>query len=92
MATTTPDEAELRKRALRRLRKKAEFRSHLLTYVLVNLGLVVLWALGDRDYFWPVWPIVGWGIGSGFHAWETYGTPRRRPTEDEIRREMDRLR
>jgi hypothetical protein len=83
---------ELRQRALARLRKKAEFRSHLLAYVLVNLGLVVIWALTGRDYFWPIWPILGWGIGIGFHAWETYGTPSRGPTEDQVRREMDKLR
>ncbi|MGH2685525.1 MAG: 2TM domain-containing protein [Actinomycetota bacterium] len=83
---------ELRNRALRRIAKKQEFRSHLTAYVLVNIGLVVIWALTGRDYFWPIWPILGWGIGLGFHAWETFGTPSRGPTEDQIRREMDRLR
>jgi hypothetical protein len=83
---------ELRKRALARLRRKAEFRSHLLAYVLVNMGLIVIWALTSRDYFWPIWPILGWGIGIGFHAWETFGTPSRGPSEDQIQREIDRLR
>ena len=86
------DEEELRQRAIRRLRKKAEFRSHLVSYVIVNIGLVVIWALGDRDYFWPIWPILGWGIGIAFHAWEVYGAKSRRPSEDDIRREMDSLR
>ena len=84
---------ELRQRALVRLRKKAEFRSHLTSYVLVNAALVVIWALtgGPGTYFWPIWPILGWGVGIGFHAWETYGQ-RKEISEDQIRREMDRLR
>ena len=81
---------ELRQRAVKSLEKKTEFRSHLTAYVLVNIGLVVFWALTDRSYFWPGWPILGWGIGVGFHAWEVYG--RRGPNEEDIRREMDRLR
>ena len=86
------DEEELRQRAVRRLRKKAEFRAHFVTYLIVNAGLVVIWALTSRDYFWPIWPILGWGIGIAFHAWEAYGAKSRRPSEDDIRREMDRLR
>jgi hypothetical protein len=89
----TSDE-ELRQRALARLRKKSEFRSHLTSYVLVNAALVVIWALtsGPGSYFWPIWPILGWGVGIGFHAWETYGQPSHGPSEDQIRREIDKLR
>jgi hypothetical protein len=85
---------ELRERALQRLRKKSEFRSHLTSYVLVNAALVVIWALtgGPGSYFWPIWPILGWGVGIGFHAWETYGQKSHGPSEDQIRREMDKLR
>ena len=25
--------------------------------------LVVVWALTGMGYFWPIWPIVGWGLG-----------------------------
>ena len=84
---------ELRQRAVYRLKKKAEFRSHLTSYALVNAALVVIWALtsGPGSYFWPIWPILGWGVGIGFHAWETYGH-RSEISEDQIRREMDRLR
>ena len=84
---------ELRQRALSRLRKKSEFRSHLTSYLLVNAALVVIWALtSPGSYFWPVWPILGWGVGIGFHAWETYGQRGQGPSEDQIQREMDKLR
>jgi hypothetical protein len=31
-------------------------------YVGVSLMLVAIWALTGMGYFWPVWPILGWGI------------------------------
>jgi hypothetical protein len=31
-------------------------------YVSVSLMLVGIWALTRMGYFWPVWPIMGWGI------------------------------
>jgi hypothetical protein len=79
----------LREQAIDRLKKKAEFRAHLLAYVTINAGLVVIWALTSRAFFWPVFPMLGWGIGLFFHAWDTY----RRPdlAEDRIAREMERL-
>jgi hypothetical protein len=31
-------------------------------YVSVMLLLVAIWALTGMGYFWPVWPMLGWGI------------------------------
>jgi hypothetical protein len=84
-------EGELRQRARRLAYRKRGFRHHLRTYVLVNLLLVGIWAVTGAEYFWPIWPILGWGIGIGFHYRGVYGG-HRPLTEDEISREMDRLR
>lgn len=81
---------ELRKRALDRLRKKRDFRTHLFMYVLVNAALVAIWALTGADFFWPIFVILGWGIGLVGNAWDVYF--RREITEEEIRREAQRLR
>ena len=54
---------ELRQRAIKRLRAKAGFWTHLVVYLAVNAFLVVIWAFTGSDLFWPVFPIVGWGIG-----------------------------
>ena len=40
-------------------------------------------------FFWPVFPIAGWGIGVIMNAWDVYG--RQEITEEDIHREMDRL-
>ena len=85
----SPDDA-LRAEAVSRLKKKRDFATHALIYLLVNSFLVVIWAVTSGDFFWPIFPIAGWGIGLAANAWDVYG--RRPISEDEIRREMDRLR
>ena len=83
-----PDDA-LREAAVTRLRKKRDFGMHALIYLLVTGFLVVIWAVTSGDFFWPIFPIAGWGIGLAANAWDVYG--RRPISEAEIRREMDRL-
>lgn len=85
----SPDD-ELRRRAVQRLRKRADFRTHVFIYLLVNGLLVVVWAILGTSLFWPIFPMVGWGIGLAANAWDVY---RRDPvTEERIQREMSRLR
>ncbi len=83
-----PDD-EVRERAIARLKAKGEFKVHLLAYVLVNAFLVAIWAVTGAGFFWPVFPLLGWGIGIVFHAWDVY---RGEPSEEQIRREIDRMR
>jgi len=89
--TVDPLELDLRRRAEKRLKDKREFGAHVLAYVLVNGFLVVLWAMttGPTGFFWPVFPILGWGIGLAFHVWEVVSPE---PSEEKIRAEMERLR
>jgi len=82
-------EQELRDKAVRRLKKQRDFRSHLLVYVLVNTLLVVIWVMTDpHGFFWPVFPIAGWGIGVIMNAWDVW---RGDFTDDQIAHEMERL-
>jgi hypothetical protein len=80
----------LRERAVELLRKKSELKAHLLAYVLVNAFLVGIWAVTGAGFFWPVFPIMGWGIGVAFNLWDVYRRPV--PTEEQVRREMESLR
>jgi hypothetical protein len=91
---TTTDDADreqlLRDRAVRQLKKRRDFRSHLLVYVLVNAFLVVIWVLTDpHGFFWPIFPIAAWGIGVIMNAWDVYR--RQEITEEDIHREIDRM-
>lgn len=84
----TPD-TDLRDRALERLKKKRDFKLHLAMYVMFNSLLILVWVLTATGFFWPVFPLAGWGIGIVAHAWDAYG---REPSEAQIRREIDHLR
>ena len=81
---------ELREQAILQLKKKRDFRTHIFIYVLVNAMLIVIWAVTGAGFFWPVFPLVGWGIGIGANAWDVYG--RKPITEEEVQRETERLR
>lgn len=82
------DEEARREVALKRLKARREFWQHVGVYVLVNALLVVVWAVtGDGGYFWPMWPLLGWGIGLVLHAWETFQRPI---SEEAIRKEMEK--
>jgi hypothetical protein len=83
-------EQEIRDQAIERLKKRRDFKTHVLMYVTVNAFLVVIWAISDSGFFWPIFPILGWGIGVIANAWDVYG--RKPISEEEIRREVDRLR
>lgn len=43
--------------------KRTKFKTSLMSYLMVNTFLIGVWVLGDRDHFWPMWVILGWGLG-----------------------------
>jgi uncharacterized ion transporter superfamily protein YfcC len=90
MEASVDTEEEIREQAIERLKKRRDFKAHLLMYVTVNAFLVVIWAVSDAGFFWPIFPILGWGIGVVANAWDVYG--RKPISDEEIRREVDRLR
>lgn len=89
-STGAGSDADLRDRAVRRLRKQLEFRTHLPIYLAVNAMLIAVWAWSGAGFFWPIFPLVFWGIGVAAHWYEAFGPEML--TEERIRREMDRLR
>ena len=48
--------------------KLRRFYTDVLIYGVVNLGLILIWAISGGGYFWPIWVVIGWGIGLGVHA------------------------
>jgi 2TM domain-containing protein len=101
MTTTTEEHDEvlattrdaLREQALDRLKKRRDFKAHLLVYTLVNLAIwgvwVVIAASSGGSWPWPVFLTLFWGIGLAMNAWDVYF--RRPITEQELDREIDRL-
>lgn len=52
--------------------RRASFKKHLATYLIINVFLWLIWAFtgsnvdGNRIP-WPAWTTLGWGVGLFFH-------------------------
>jgi hypothetical protein len=89
-----PSEEELRRVAVRRLKKKREFRNHLFVYVVVNVGLWAVWVIDGINstwqFPWPIFPTVFWGLFVIGHAIDVYW--RDPLSEEAMQREIEQLR
>lgn len=83
----TPED-ELREAAIKHLKAKRDFKGHLLAYVSTNVLLVAIWIAVGGGFFWPLFPIFGWGIGIAMHAWDVYAPDT---TPAQVDAEMERL-
>jgi hypothetical protein len=92
---TSEQDMELRRMAERRADAKIGFRRHLMAYAIVNAGLLAINVVTSRDYYWFIWPMMGWGIGIVAHWASVYldddGTMRERAIEAEIEKLRKRL-
>ena len=65
---------------------RVAFKVNLGMYVLVNTFLIGVWYFTSRDYFWPIWPMLGWGLGVAIHALRAYGWNGTSLVEQEYRK------
>ena len=79
---------DAREQARERLEAKRGFVQTVVTAGIIAVVLIVIWALTGADGFWPIWPILGMGIGVSFKAFNTFG--RRPVTDADVDREMRR--
>ena len=42
-------------------KERVAFRKSLLSYLGVNIFLIVVWFFSGRGHFWPMWILIGWG-------------------------------
>ncbi|MDX1406597.1 MAG: 2TM domain-containing protein [Saprospiraceae bacterium] len=78
--------------AKERVKKKNDFMSHLVTYIVTCGFLLAINLLTSRGYIWAIWPFLGWGIGVVFHGLDAYGVLGDKAREEElIHREMRRM-
>ena len=86
----TGEADQLRERAVKQLRKRRDLDRHVLVYLLVNAFLVGIWLLtGDGGFFWPIFPMAGWGIAVALNAWDVWRGGEFTPAA--IERQMRRL-
>ena len=81
----------LRITAKKRLENRQGFLPHLFSYLLVNGGLVLVWAtVANRGFFWPGLVMFFWGVGVVTHFWTAFISEP--ITEGDVDREVERLR
>jgi hypothetical protein len=56
-----PSEEQIYEEATKRVKEKKRFYNGLVTYLIVNAVLIVIWALSGRGYPWFLWPLGIWG-------------------------------
>lgn len=92
---TTPDrDPYLWKQA----KARVGFKMHLRSYLIINAGFWLIWALSSfafvssihfRGVFpWPIFPMIGWGIGLASHYLSVY---RRGSEHNRVETEYQKL-
>jgi hypothetical protein len=77
-----------RARAVKRVWMKRAFRLHAVSFTIGSFLMLLIWSSTGGGYFWPVWPITGWGAGLAAQGWATFGSWR--ISEAAIQREMQK--
>jgi hypothetical protein len=94
---TAPADATRDQRLWQVAKARTKFQSHLVTYLLVNAGLWLLWAFTSQAYMprhhadflpWPIWSTVFWGVGVVAQGMAAYGNLNR---GERTQREYERL-
>lgn len=73
-------------------KKRVGFKRHLATYIIINGFLWALWYFTDRyeeerGIPWPIFPMLGWGIGLMFNFLGAYVFTK----HDSVQKEYDKL-
>jgi predicted ABC-type exoprotein transport system permease subunit len=81
--------SQSRQHAIHRIRARRHFAIYLVFYLALMAYFVAEWARSDGSDFWPVWPLLGGGIGLAAQASHLFGW-QLPITEERIEREINR--
>ena len=84
-ATSADPASRPRPPAARRAEARAALLRSALWYGMISVVLLVVWAMTGRDYFWPVWPILGFTLLIGWQAFSVFGPNSSDDTQDRRR-------
>lgn len=54
--------------------RRRAFKAHLIPYLAVNTFLILINLVTTPQYFWAIFPLLGWGLGLFFHGLSAYQT------------------
>lgn len=90
--SSEPNYDEIRTRVEKRFKKRQEFITHSIAFVLGNIMVWTIYGVVGGGFPWPIFVTVGWGIGLVGHALDyimQHGSGARR-REAEVQREVER--
>ncbi len=73
-------------------RKRAEFKKSLYSYIIVNLFMWAIWwftaghVTGFTGIPWPLWVMLGWGLGLAKQYYDAYNGNKGDMTQKEYER------
>ena len=73
-------------RTATQLQRWRDFQAHLLAYLLGNSVFLAIWALTGEGFFWPAFPLIGWGIGLSFQHFHV--ALRGQITDNDVRKKL----
>jgi 2TM domain len=65
-----------------------DFGSQVLAYVIGSSVFIVIWAVQGRGFFWPIYPLLIWGLGVSAQHFTV--VIRGQITDEDVRRKMNR--
>lgn len=85
-------ETERERELWKLVKKRVGFKRHLATYIVINTFLWLLWYFTDRNEEsagvpWPIFPMLGWGIGIMFSFLGAYVFVK----HDSVEKEYEKL-
>ena len=76
-------------------KKRVGFKNHFIIYLLVNALLWAIWffsgsknedSINGFTFPWPLWSMIGWGIGLAFNYINAYVSPTSSAIENEYQK------
>lgn len=87
------DDKTLERRAHGIVIAKNVYKAVVALWVIAAAGMLLIWWLATPGgYFWPVWPILGMSVSALVWGLAIYGKAPFRVRQDQVEREMTRLR
>ncbi len=70
------------------LQRWRDFGSQVFAFVIGNIVFVVIWATQGRGFFWPMYPLLVWGLGLSFQHFSV--VIRGQITDEDVRRKLNK--
>ena len=80
-----------RQQAIRNIKRKRDLVAHVVSFIVVNIIMVIIWFATGQGYFWPEWVLLATAIGLVVGIWNSFRRGPSEISEEDISREMGKL-